>query len=272
MNVTNKFAGEHLSGKGGSSNEFSDYRNYAEGDDIRNVDWNIFARLNKAYVKQFHLEEERHIVIIIDSSNSMLFEDKFLRAQQLAAAFGVIGLYSNEKVSVYTMSENGTREENALAPCQGRASLAKLFHFIENIKGGGEQPLESCVADCMKYHKGKGVAIVLSDFLTFGDINKAMNQLFSSGLEIFALQLLSPTEIDPEVNGDIRLIDMEFDQNLDVSGAGDLLGLYQEYRLGFEKQMDTICRKRSGRFIPLSSASSAKEIILNQLVRKGWLK
>ena len=88
---TNRSRGEHLSGKGGTSTEFSDYRDYVEGDDVRNVDWNIFARINRPYVKIYQHEEEMHVVILIDASSSMMFEGKLDRAKQLAAAFGVMG-------------------------------------------------------------------------------------------------------------------------------------------------------------------------------------
>jgi len=77
--LTNRSRGEHLSGKGGTSTEFSDYRNYVPGDDVRYIDWNIFARLNRPYMKQYQHEEEMHVVLILDASSSMDYEDKFLR-------------------------------------------------------------------------------------------------------------------------------------------------------------------------------------------------
>src|SRR6185436_1855184 len=97
---TNRARGEHLAAKGGTSTEFCDFRDYSPGDDVRFVDWNIFARINRPYLKQFHMEEEMHIVLLVDASASMLYEGKFALARQLAAAFGVIGLRGSEKVSV----------------------------------------------------------------------------------------------------------------------------------------------------------------------------
>ena len=88
---TNRARGEHLAAKGGTSTEFCDYRDYAPGDDVRFVDWNIFARIERPYLKQFHQEEELHVAVLLDASNSMLFEGKFDLARQLATALGVVG-------------------------------------------------------------------------------------------------------------------------------------------------------------------------------------
>src|SRR4051812_13521148 len=96
---TNRARGEHLAAKGGTSTEFCDYRDYAPGDDVRFVDWNIFARIERPYLKLFHQEEELHVAVVLDASNSMLFEGKFELARQIATAFGVVGLRGSEKVS-----------------------------------------------------------------------------------------------------------------------------------------------------------------------------
>src|SRR6186713_1515809 len=92
---TNRARGEHLAAKGGTSTEFCDFRDYSHGDDVRFVDWNIFARINRPYLKQFHMEEEMHIALLIDASASMAFDGKLAMAQRLAAAFGILGLRSS---------------------------------------------------------------------------------------------------------------------------------------------------------------------------------
>ncbi len=107
--LTSRSHGEHLSGKGGSSTEFSDYRDYVPGDDVRFVDWNIFARLNRPYLKLFQMEEEMHVLLLIDASASMGFEGKLLRAKQLAAAFGLMGLMGGERVSVVRLQRAAGR-------------------------------------------------------------------------------------------------------------------------------------------------------------------
>ena len=269
--LTNRSRGEHLSGKGGSSTDFVDYRNYVPGDDMRYVDWNIFARLNKPYLKQFQHEEEMHVVIIIDASTSMVFHDKLLRAKQLAAAFGVMGLLNVERVSIYGCHHQGGKPM-LMPPCTGRNSMKRMFEFLETLEGGGNSPIEEAVQTVLRLHRGRGVAVVLSDFLTFGDTHKSLNMLFSGGLEIYGAQILSPEELNPEITGDVRFVDCESSHTLDVSSAGDLLGIYHEHRQALADELSLACRKRNGRFVSISSAEPLEGILFDTLCRQGWVQ
>jgi len=266
---TNRARGEHLAAKGGTSTEFCDYRDYAPGDDMRFVDWNIFSRLNRPYVKQFHHEEEMHVVILVDVSNSMLFEEKFALARQLAAGFTVLGLRNQEKVSIYAIGATGAPPR--VAPCTGRASQAKVFTFIEAIEGGGDVPLERGIEGVLRQHTGRGVVVVLSDFLTSGDLRRAFSLLHGAGLEIFALQILGPGEIDPEVTGDLRFLDSETAAHLDITSAGDLLAIYQEYRAAHRLMIEALAQQRSGRFLSISAAEPFERVFFDLLRRKGWI-
>jgi uncharacterized protein (DUF58 family) len=269
--LTNRSRGEHLSGKGGRSIEFSDYRDYVPGDDFRFVDWNVFARLNRPYLKLYHQEEEMHVVILVDASSSMVFEAKLERAQQLAAAFGVMGLMGGERVSVYAFNTPEGAPAR-LRPCSGRANMMKLFRFVEGIQGEGSQAVEEGIASCLKLHLGRGVAVLLSDFLTFGDVRRAFNIVFNAGLEPFALQILSPPELDPDLDGDVKLVDSETEQTLDVTSAGDLLGLYADYRLAFERELSTLARQRNGRFLSISTEDGVASVLFDTLRRAGWVQ
>ena len=268
---TNRTQGEHLSGKGGASIEFADYRDYVPGDDVRYVDWNIFSRLNRPFVKLYRHEEEMHVVVIVDASTSMMFQDKFERAKQLAAAFGVMGIMNLEKVSLYACNHPEPRPLS-LPPCTGRMSLRRVLSFVEDIPGGGHYPIESAVDSVLRWHRGRGVAVVLSDFLTFGDLERPLNRLFSAGLEIFAVQILSPQEINPETTGDLRFVDSESGYTLDVSSAGDLLGIYQDHRLALEDELALMCRQRSGRFLSISSQDPLDWVLFDLFRRRGWVR
>ena len=264
---TNRGRGEHLSGKGGTSTEFCDYRDYTPGDDTRFVDWNIFARLNRPYLKQFHREEERHVVLLVDASASMRFANKLTLARQLAAAFGVLGLRNIERVSVYT-----TDPARFLPPCRGRLNLRRLFAFLEQIESGGETTFDTAIGSLLRQHRGRGVCVVLSDFLTFGDMKRAFNSLYATGLEPLGIQILAPQEIEPEVAGDIRLQDAETQEGLDVSAAADLLALYQEYRTAYSRELLRACQRRAGRFVSISSAMPVESVLFDRLARQGWIE
>ncbi len=265
---TNRSRGEHLAAKGGTSTEFCDYRDYSPGDDVRFVDWNIFARMNRPYLKQFHMEEEMHVVLIVDASSSMEFDGKFLLAQKIAAALGAIALRGSEKVSAYSL---GSTAAHGLRPCSGRVSQGKLFTFLESIKTGGDAPIEIAVEKFLRQHRGRGMVVLLSDFLTTGDMKRAFNLIQSAGLEIFALQILSPAELNPEVTGDFRLVDSETDGTLDISNAAALLTLYHEYRTTHEATLRALCQQRNGRFLATSSAEPFEVLIFETLRRKGWI-
>jgi len=269
--LTNRSRGEHLAGKGGTSTEFHDYRDYAAGDDVRYVDWNIFARIQRPYLKLYRHEEEMHVVVLVDASASMQFGQKFLRARQLAAAFAIMGLMNIEKVSIHVCQHQG-QAPLQLAPCTGRASLRRVIDFLEDIPTGGNFPIDQAVEAMLKTHRGRGVAVVLSDFLTFGDLERPLNLLFSAGLEVMALQLLAPEELRPEVAGDIRFVDIETGHTLDVSSAGDLLGLYHEHLNGLQAQLALHSRQRSGRYLCVDAETPLETVLFDVLRRKGWVR
>lgn len=269
--LTNRSRGEHQSGKGGTSTEFVDYRDYSPGDDMRYVDWNIFSRLEKPFIKLYRHEEEMHVVVLIDASSSMQFEGKFDLARQLAAAFGLMGLMNVERVSAYSCNHQG-KEPLLLPPCTGRVSRRRFFDFLEGIPVGGDFPIDRAIEALLRRHRGRGIVVLLSDFLTFGDFQRPLNLLFSAGLEIFAVQILSPTEIDPEITGDLRFVDCETSETLDISSAGDLLGIYREHRLALEEELGILCRQRNGRFLSVSSRDPLEGILFDLLRRKGWVR
>jgi uncharacterized protein (DUF58 family) len=265
---TNRARGEHFASKGGTSTEFCDYRDYTPGDDVRFVDWNIFARIEKPYLKQFHHEEELHVAIVVDGSNSMLFEDKFVVAQRVATALGVVGLRGHEKVSV-TVVGNGSAQR--LQPTSGRTSMRKLFAFMEGVESGGESAFDLGIETFLRRHHGRGVAILLSDFLSGEDFQRSFNLLNSAGLEIFALQILGPSEMSPELAGDLRFVDSETQGTLDITSAGDLLALYHEYREGHAARLAELCRQRNGRFLSVSAADPFETLMFDTLRRRGWV-
>lgn len=270
--LTSRHRGDHLRGRGGSSTEFSDYRDYSPGDDTRFIDWNIFSRLQRPYLKLFHLEEEMNVVIILDASKSMAFDKKFEMAQKMTAALSTIGLHSNEKVSLYIIQNKEQSVPEHISPCSGRFHKNAFFKLIENTEAGGSLQLNEGIEQVVKHHKGKGMAFVISDFMTIGDMNKAFNLLFSNGLAPNALQILAPSELNPELNGDIRFVDSESAAILDISAVGSLTEIYHEYLYNLQTNLSEHCQKRSGLFFCTDSHTDPEDVLLNTMVRRGWIK
>lgn len=269
--LTNRSRGEHHSAKGGTSTEFADYRNYVEGDDVRYVDWNLFARLQRPFLKLYRHEEEMHVVLILDGSTSMEFEEKFTRAKQLTGAFALMGLMNQERVSIYCVKQEGERPIQSPV-VRGKGSARRLFQFIEELETGGDAPFEKTIQAVLRQHRGRGIVILLSDFLTFGNIETPLNMLYSAGLEIFGIQILSPVELQPELTGDLRLVDSEDFSVVDVSGVGQLLGIYHEHLERMNESLGSICRKRNGRFLRVSSTEPLEGVLFDTLCRKGWIQ
>jgi hypothetical protein len=270
--LTNRSPGGHLARKGGASTELADFRDYAPGDDIRFIDWNSFSRLHRPYLKLFHQEEEMQVVVFIDASSSMLFEGKLELARQLAAVFGALALGNPERLSMFALGSNHSKAQSQLRRCAGRMNFSKMFAFLEQIDGGGDAALEVSVENALRHHAGKGVAVILSDFLTFGDLKRPFNLLYSAGLEPMGIQILAPSELSPDVSGDLRLVDCEQMSTLDISSAASLLGIYHDHLAGFQQEIEALCRQRSGRFISIGSDAAVDEIVFDTLRRQGWIR
>ena len=264
---TSRSRGETRSRSTGRSIEFKDYKDYVAGDDIRHLDWNIFARLRRPYVRQFHDEEEVTVSLVIDASLSMKFEDKLLRAQQVAAIFGISALLGGERLVPWVIGETPER----LPVPRGRVGLRPLFRALEGIAPGGRMPLEVGLREAVLRHHGRGFTVVLSDFLTAGDLTSVLNLAHGRGQEVLALQILGPSELDPDLFDDLRLVDCETDTFLDVSSGGDLMAIYRDYRERLQQQLALDCRKRGGRFLCASTGDTAQDICFGALRRYGWL-
>ena len=155
--------GERKSARKGSSVDFADYRGYVQGDDLRHIDWNIYGRLNDLYIKLFEEREDLTLHLIIDASESMAYgtPNKLDFAKRLAAALGYIALAGHERVSVEALSADGVQR---ITPCRGKASVEKLFTFIESIEASGGTELEKAFRGYLARNRTKGVAVVISDF------------------------------------------------------------------------------------------------------------
>ncbi len=267
---TSRGRGDHLTGRGGASVDFVDFRDYAPGDDLRFVDWNVFSRLGRPYLKLYKLEEERHLAIVVDVSRSMRFEGKLAKACELAAAFAVMGLHGDDRVGVWAV-DGTTRDPQRLRPARGRQFLRRAFAALEGVTDAdGTVPIERALEELLNRGRGRGVVVVLSDFLTAGDLTRSLNLVAAAGWEPLLVQILGASELDPELSGDARLVDSETGEELDVSAAGDLLALYHEHRLAHQRRLAAWCARCQGRFVDVAASEDTTAIVA-RLRRAGWL-
>src|SRR6267378_2032981 len=196
--------GERRSKKKGQSVEFADYRNYVKGDDLRFLDWNLYGRLDKLFLRLFMEEEDLHFYVLLDNSLSMDFgtPTKLHYAKQIAAALGFIGLCNLDRVMIEAFNNRLTQ---SLPPVRGRRSLWRLLDFLQKIESAGPSDLRRALRSFTIKCSGKGIVLLLSDFMDKGGYEEALRYLIARQLDIYAIQILSQEEISPEIVGDLKL-------------------------------------------------------------------
>src|SRR5262245_58706582 len=227
-----KMKGERLSKRKGQSVEFADYRNYVVGDDLRFLDWNLFARLDRLFLRLFHEEEDLHFYLLVDNSLSMDFgtPTKLHYAKQVAAALGFVGLVNLDRVVVEVFNDRLTQ---SLPPLRGRRSLWRLLDFLAKLEPAGPSDLGKALRTFSLKAPGKGVVVVLSDFLDKGGYAEALRYLVARQMDCYVIQVLAPEELEPPVVGDLRLVDVEDADVAEVTVSAPLLKRYQQNLAAF---------------------------------------
>src|SRR5437763_1696483 len=203
-----RMKGERRSKRKGQSVEFADYRNYVVGDDLRFLDWNLYARLDRLFLRLFMEEEDLHFYLLIDASLSMDFgtPTKLHYAKQVAAALGFIGLVNLDRVMVEVI---GGTAPPPLPALRGRKSLWRLLDFLQNVQPAGGGDLTRALRNFSIRSSGKGVVVLLSDFMDKNGYEEALRYLVARQMDVYVIQVLSQEEVDPDVTGDVKLVDIE---------------------------------------------------------------
>ncbi len=201
--------GVRFSRQKGSSLEFSDFREYNPGDDLRFIDWNLYARLDRLFVKLYHDEQNLSVYVLFDASESMTYGTprKFDYARKVAAAVSYIGCNHEDTVRLFSFGENGLREESQQA-ARG-SQVPRLFRFLERQEAKGGSNLEKAVDTFVRKHKKPGVVFVISDFFLDGHHEEALRKLRYGRHEVNLIHLLDEEELHPGFAGLWRLEDAE---------------------------------------------------------------
>ena len=265
-----KFKGERRSLNRGASVEFADYRTYELGDDLRHIDWNVYARLDRLFLKLFDADEDLPIFILIDNSTSMDFgrPTKLECAKRIAAALSYIGLISFDRVSVYTFSNQLT----PIVPSMyGKAQFPKLSQAIEGIAKGGETHLTTCLQRFLAETKGPGVGIIISDFWDMNGYETGIKQLVSRNFDLTLIHLLSDEELRPRLSGELQLADAETGQSKEITvNEGALVG-YTERLNGFCENLKHYCLNRGVTYMRMNHQTPIEQFVLRDLRRSGFI-
>jgi uncharacterized protein (DUF58 family) len=247
-----------------------DYRGYVVGDDLRYVDWNIYSRIDRLLLKLFVEEEDLCLHLLLDGSASMGFgtPSKLGFAARAAAALGYIGLTSLERVAVGLFRAELT---HLIRPRRGRGQILPLLDFLGGLAAAGPTALNACLADYALRCRMPGVAVVLSDFLDPAGYAEGLKALLARRYEVVVLHLVSPEELDPELQGDLTLVDAEGGESREVSVDRGALEAYRARLLEHFAELERFCVAHRIDYLRTSTAVPFDRLILHHLRRGGLL-
>ncbi|MDB5295380.1 MAG: hypothetical protein JWO31_1363 [Phycisphaerales bacterium] len=266
--LAGKLKGERRSKRRGQSVEFADYRNYTIGDDLRFIDWNIYARLDRLFLKLFLEEEDLAMYILVDVSKSSDFgsPSKFRYMQRVAAALGYIGLVNYNRVTVCGVSDGVVADTGAM---RGRRKVSQLVSFLEKLTPTGPSHMAEACRRFALAHRAKGICVVLSDFFVKEGFDAGLRYVAGGKYDLFAVQCLAPQEVDPDLQGDLKLRDVEDGDVAEVSITPALVKQYKAnlnaYCLGLKEYVT----RRGGTYLFTSTAVPFDTLVLNYLRERG---
>ena len=256
--------GEHSTVKIGTSLEFSDYRNYQVGDDYRYIDWNIFSRLDRLFLKVFTAEEDLSIHLLLDTSQSMLFGEppKIEYAKRVAAALGYIGLTNLDRVGISTF---GAGIHESMHPRRGRDHFLGLLEYCDRLTCVGETDFNRSLMEYSFRSRRAGLAVVISDLLDPKGFERGLEALRFARYDVLLLQILDEEEIRPGFTGPVRLHDLEtaHEQRLTIDEL--LLARYRERVQRWCRQIEEFCLKSQIEYLRASTLIPFEDLILKYL-------
>jgi uncharacterized protein (DUF58 family) len=260
--------GERRSPRKGISVEFSDYRPYGVGDDLRYVDWNVYARLDRLYLKLFVDEEDLCLHLLVDASASMGFGEpsKLDYSARLAGALGFVGLVGLERVGVGIVRD---RMAEGFNPARGRSQAIPLMEFLGRLRPGGATSLNDGLAAYALRSREAGLAVLVSDLMDPGGYERGLKALLERRFDVHVVHVLSADEMNPSFGGDLRLLDAETDEERDLTLDAEALRGYHERLRTFLDRTEQFCRGNEITYHRVVTETPVEEFMLRQL--KGLL-
>ncbi|MBE7553794.1 MAG: DUF58 domain-containing protein [Anaerolineales bacterium] len=291
-----QWQGERRSPKRGQSVEFADYRNYVPGDDFRLVDWNAYGRLERFFLKLFVEEQDLTVHFLIDISSSMNWPQestgqpthKFTYACRAAAALGYIALASLDRVTVSTIGDRVG--ETPFLPHRGRQQAFALFDYLTGLSATRATNLAQALAQYAAQARQPGPLLIFSDLLDSAEsssprltnsptptwpprlLASSLTALLARRFEISLIHLLAPEEVDPPLSGDLRLLDAETGQAVEITADYEALARYKAGLTAWQTEIRNWSSQRSITYLPITTDVPFEEFIFAFLRQRGLLK
>jgi uncharacterized protein (DUF58 family) len=266
-----RLKGERRSKRKGQSVEFADFRNYVAGDDLRTLDWNLYARLDKLIIKLFLEEEDLHFYTLIDASRSMNFgtPTKLAYAKQLAASLGFVGLIRADRVCIETLGQGPHQRGPTL---RGRKSVWRMLEHLNTMEAGETTNLAEGVRNFATRNSGRGIVVLISDLMDKEGYEPALRFLASQQMDTFVIHVLSQEELEPDVTGDLKLLDCEDGDEAEITVSVPLLSKYQETLNTFVGSAQQFCSRRGMNYLMTNNQTPVEELIATYLRQRGLVR
>ncbi len=257
--------GSRRSRQTGSSAEFSDYREYIPGDDIRRLDWNAYARFDRLFLKLFMEEQESLVTILLDASASM--EAKWASARAAAEAVGYLALTGGDRLCLQILKDGRALRSPQFV---GRAAYPRLTGFLDMCAPDGRT---GTVTDAVIHTEGlkKGLCFLITDGYTEDALKEALDYLRYLKQETAVIQTLSGGELQPDLEGAVKLTDSESGEQTDLLADRGALDAYQDALADFLKQIRETCASRETPYMLLDSRQSFEESFIPLLSKSGMI-
>ncbi len=268
MTLTDGAAGGRKSKAKGSSVEFSDFREYTPGDDFRRIDWNAYGRFDKLFLRLFMEEREALLNIFCDCSKSMDFgeKSKAAMAMRMAGILTYLALNNLDRVCLNRL------QENTLVPSSsfmGKSSFQKALQFLEASSFIGNTNLAESIK--RKDLKSRGISVVISDFFTVGSIDEVIKYLAFKKQQIIFIQVLCDDELEPQIGGQVRLVDSETKDEMNLTITPKLLVAYEHRLRGLQMGIKASAKKYGGVFFNVAASDSLEKIVFEDFAREGLI-
>lgn len=267
--------GERRSRKRGSSVEFADYRDYAPGDDLRRLDWNVYARLERPFIKLLEEEEDLAVHLLLDCSGSMDWPsdgdplNKFQYARRLVAALAVIALATGDQVRLAVL---GADRPQSWGPFRGRGNNVHVMKLLETVQAGGVTDLNRALRRYSLRALRPGLAIIVSDLLSPTGFLEGLSSMQVRGYEVGLIQLLSPDEMQPPLAGDLKLVDVETGGEAEVTLDNVTIDLYKRRLHAWQQETAAYCAGRGLHYIPVVTDLPWQTLVMQTLRVQGLVR
>ena len=268
------FGGKHLVSTYGQTVEFADYREYMLGDDIRRIDWNLYSRFEKYFIKLFTDERQMHVQIYIDCSGSMgkVNPGKGAYAIAAAAAMGYLAIHNMDKVSYHLI--RGDKAENPFGTIVGKTAFFRAMKTLDRIEFDGEAEISKAIISNPHTGTGDGLTVISSDFFSNDDWKKGVDYLVYKKKQILLMQVYSPDELDPTYTDRINLIDAESTdmadpRNMKLRINKSMQQAFREAVTAFYDDIGNFCKKRGAGFIALNCEKPIERQLFSELLKRG---